>query len=110
MARAAAASGRPVKDVLADAVAASRPCLDEPVGLPDGPRRHRRSPSARSSSSSCPDKTFIAALVLSTRYQPLAVWIGVGLAFAVQTLVAVTARRAWRRCLPDALVQGVALR
>ena len=26
-----------------------------------------------------PDKTFIAALVLSTRYKPLLVWIGVGL-------------------------------
>ena len=25
-----------------------------------------------------PDKTFIAALVLSTRYKPLAVWVGVG--------------------------------
>ena len=32
-----------------------------------------------------PDKTFIAALVLSTRYKPLAVWLGVGLAFFVQT-------------------------
>ena len=30
-----------------------------------------------------PDKTFIAALVLSTRFRPLAVWIGVGLAFGV---------------------------
>ena len=38
-----------------------------------------------------PDKTFVAALVLSTRYPGLAVWIGVGLAFAVQCLVAVTA-------------------
>jgi Ca2+/H+ antiporter, TMEM165/GDT1 family len=37
-----------------------------------------------------PDKTFIAALVLSTRYRPLAVWIGVGLAFLVQTLIART--------------------
>ena len=37
-----------------------------------------------------PDKTFIAALVLSTRYQPWAVWIGVGLAFFVQTLIACT--------------------
>ena len=27
-----------------------------------------------------PDKTFIAALVLSTRYRPLLVWLGVGLA------------------------------
>jgi Ca2+/H+ antiporter, TMEM165/GDT1 family len=38
-----------------------------------------------------PDKTFIATLVLSTRYAPLSTWIGVGLAFGVQTLVAVTA-------------------
>jgi len=37
-----------------------------------------------------PDKTFIAALVLSTRYQPWAVWVGVGLAFFVQTLIACT--------------------
>jgi putative Ca2+/H+ antiporter (TMEM165/GDT1 family) len=38
-----------------------------------------------------PDKTFVAALVLSTRYPPLAVWIGVGLAFGVQCVVAVSA-------------------
>jgi putative Ca2+/H+ antiporter (TMEM165/GDT1 family) len=38
-----------------------------------------------------PDKTFVAALVLSTRYRPLAVWIGVGIAFGVQSVVAVTA-------------------
>ncbi len=37
-----------------------------------------------------PDKTFIATLVLSTRYRPLPVWIGVISAFAVQTVVAVT--------------------
>ncbi len=37
-----------------------------------------------------PDKTFVATLVLATRYRPLLVWIGVGLAFVVQTLVAVT--------------------
>ena len=37
-----------------------------------------------------PDKTFIATLVLSTRFRPVSVWIGVCLAFAVQTLVAVT--------------------
>jgi len=37
-----------------------------------------------------PDKTFIATLVLSTRYKPLPVWIGVIAAFAVQTVVAVT--------------------
>ncbi|KRF28742.1 TMEM165/GDT1 family protein [Phycicoccus sp. Soil802] len=37
-----------------------------------------------------PDKTFIATLVLATRFRPLYVWIGVCLAFAVQTIVAVT--------------------
>lgn len=37
-----------------------------------------------------PDKTFIATLVLATRYKPLPVWIGVSAAFLVQTTVAVT--------------------
>ena len=37
-----------------------------------------------------PDKTFIATLVLATRYKPLLVWIGVSAAFLVQTVVAVT--------------------
>lgn len=36
-----------------------------------------------------PDKTFIATLVMSTRFRPLLVWIGVVAAFFVQTLVAV---------------------
>ncbi len=36
-----------------------------------------------------PDKTFLATLVLATRYRPLFVWIGVGAAFLVQCLVAV---------------------
>lgn len=36
-----------------------------------------------------PDKTFVATLVLSTRFRPLLVWMGVGLAFAVQTGIAV---------------------
>jgi Ca2+/H+ antiporter, TMEM165/GDT1 family len=55
-----------------------------------------------------PDKTFIAALVLSTRYRPLAVWIGVGLAFGVQTVVAVTAG-ALATLLPDVLIKSVAI-
>jgi Ca2+/H+ antiporter, TMEM165/GDT1 family len=55
-----------------------------------------------------PDKTFIAALVLSTRFRPLAVWVGVGLAFGVQTLLAVTAG-ALASLLPDTLLQTVAL-
>jgi Ca2+/H+ antiporter, TMEM165/GDT1 family len=38
-----------------------------------------------------PDKTFVAALVLSTRYRAWPVWLGVGAAFGVQCLVAVTA-------------------
>jgi Ca2+/H+ antiporter, TMEM165/GDT1 family len=37
-----------------------------------------------------PDKTFIATLVLATRFRPLHVWVGVCLAFFVQTLVAVS--------------------
>jgi len=37
-----------------------------------------------------PDKTFIATLVLATRYKPLAVWVGVTAAFLVQTVVACT--------------------
>ncbi len=55
-----------------------------------------------------PDKTFIAALVLSTRYKPLAVWIGVGLAFAVQTLLAVLIGTV-ATLLPDAVFQGIAI-
>ena len=38
-----------------------------------------------------PDKTFIATLVLATRYRPLLAWIGVSSAFLVQTVIAVTA-------------------
>lgn len=40
-----------------------------------------------------PDKTFVATLVLSTRYRPLPVWVGVLAAFFVQCLIAVTAGR-----------------
>lgn len=54
-----------------------------------------------------PDKTFIATLVLSTRYRPLAVWLGVGLAFGVQTLLAVTVG-ALATLLPDTVVRGAA--
>jgi putative Ca2+/H+ antiporter (TMEM165/GDT1 family) len=54
-----------------------------------------------------PDKTFIAALVLSTRYRGLLVWIGVGLAFLVQTLLAVSVGKAVT-FLPSDLVHGVA--
>jgi putative Ca2+/H+ antiporter (TMEM165/GDT1 family) len=36
-----------------------------------------------------PDKTFIATLVLSTKFRGVLVWLGVGLAFALQTGIAV---------------------
>jgi putative Ca2+/H+ antiporter (TMEM165/GDT1 family) len=54
-----------------------------------------------------PDKTFIAALVLATRYRPLAVWIGVGLAFLVQTLIACTVGQVVT-LLPHKAVEAVA--
>jgi len=38
-----------------------------------------------------PDKTFVATLVLATRYRPVPTWLGVSLAFAVQCVVAVVA-------------------
>lgn len=53
-----------------------------------------------------PDKTFVAALVLSTRYRPLPVWIGVGLAFGVQCVVAVSAGAAVS-FLPDWVVHAL---
>ena len=40
-----------------------------------------------------PDKTFVATLVLATRYTSVPVWTGVTLAFGVQSLVAVVAGR-----------------
>ncbi|MGH8894786.1 MAG: TMEM165/GDT1 family protein [Actinomycetes bacterium] len=38
-----------------------------------------------------PDKTFVASLVLATKYRPPLVWVGVSLAFLVQCTVAVAA-------------------
>ena len=55
-----------------------------------------------------PDKTFLATLVLATKYRPVLVWIGVGLAFTVQTLVAVLLGHA-ASFLPQDLVKGLAL-
>ena len=54
-----------------------------------------------------PDKTFIATLVMSTRWRPLLVWVGVSLAFLVQTAVAVLAGGLISR-LPRTLVEVVA--
>ena len=54
-----------------------------------------------------PDKTFLATLVLATRYRPLLVWVGVGLAFLVQTTVAV-ALGTVVSVLPDTVVHAAA--
>jgi len=54
-----------------------------------------------------PDKTFIATLVMSTKMRPLFVWIGVALAFLVQTGVAVGLGKA-ASLLPEQLIHGVA--
>jgi putative Ca2+/H+ antiporter (TMEM165/GDT1 family) len=54
-----------------------------------------------------PDKTFVATLVLATRYRPLLVWLGVVAAFGVQSLVAVAAGHVIA-LLPERPVQLVA--
>ena len=54
-----------------------------------------------------PDKTFIATLVMSTKMRPLFVWIGVALAFFVQTAVAVGLGKA-ASFLPEQLVHVAA--
>jgi putative Ca2+/H+ antiporter (TMEM165/GDT1 family) len=51
-----------------------------------------------------PDKTFVATLVLTTRYRPLPVWVGAAAAFFVQCVVAVLAGRLIT-LLPHAIVQ-----
>jgi putative Ca2+/H+ antiporter (TMEM165/GDT1 family) len=53
-----------------------------------------------------PDKTFIATLVLATRFRRLWVWLGVAAAFAVQVLIAVTAG-GLLALLPQRLVLGL---
>lgn len=53
-----------------------------------------------------PDKTFIATLVLATRFRHLWVWLGVAAAFFVQVLIAVTAG-GLLALLPSRLVLGI---
>ena len=55
-----------------------------------------------------PDKTFLATLVLATKYRPILVWLGVSAAFAVQTTVAVLLGHA-ATFLPHKLVETVAM-
>lgn len=52
-----------------------------------------------------PDKTFIATLVLATRFRHLWVWIGVAAAFAVQVAIAVLAG-GLLALLPERIVLG----
>lgn len=52
-----------------------------------------------------PDKTFLATLVLSTRFRPLLVWLGVGCAFALQVAIAVGLGKALS-FLPTDVVRG----
>jgi putative Ca2+/H+ antiporter (TMEM165/GDT1 family) len=53
-----------------------------------------------------PDKTLFATLVLATRFPPLPVFIGVGAAFGLQVVIAVTAG-SLLSLLPGALVSAV---
>jgi putative Ca2+/H+ antiporter (TMEM165/GDT1 family) len=53
-----------------------------------------------------PDKTLLATLVLSTRYRPLPVLLGVSAAFAVQCAIAVTAGQLLT-LLPERVVAGM---
>jgi Ca2+/H+ antiporter, TMEM165/GDT1 family len=53
-----------------------------------------------------PDKTFIATLVLATRYRHLPVWLGVSTAFFVQVVIAVTFG-GFLALLPPAIVYAV---
>lgn len=53
-----------------------------------------------------PDKTLLATLVLSTRYRPVPVLLGVTAAFAVQCAIAVTAGQLLT-LLPDRVVAGI---
>ena len=53
-----------------------------------------------------PDKTLLATLVLSTRYRPLPVLLGVSAAFAVQCVIAVTAGQLLT-LLPERVVAGI---
>jgi putative Ca2+/H+ antiporter (TMEM165/GDT1 family) len=53
-----------------------------------------------------PDKTLVASLVLSTRYRPRPVLVGVAAAFAVQCVIAVTAG-GLLHLLPHRVVAGI---
>ncbi|SEP28334.1 TMEM165/GDT1 family protein [Trujillonella endophytica] len=52
-----------------------------------------------------PDKTMFASLVLATRFAPVPVFVGVGLAFFAQVAIAVTAG-SLLSLLPEAVVTG----
>jgi putative Ca2+/H+ antiporter (TMEM165/GDT1 family) len=56
--------------------------------------------------SEFPDKTFIASLVLATRFKHLWVWLGIVAAFAIQMAIAVLAG-SLLSFLPQRVVLGV---
>src|SRR4051812_37466565 len=89
-------SGKTCSPPLTRSVARRKPCS------PPRRRRHRTRAADVSVTlaltvfalifpAELPDKTFIATLVLSTRYPPVPVFVGVAAAFVVQTTVAVAA-------------------
>src|SRR5487761_2568515 len=53
-----------------------------------------------------PDKTFISAIILSSRHRPLPVWIGASSALVLQALIAVILGRLLA-LLPHRTVEGV---
>jgi putative Ca2+/H+ antiporter (TMEM165/GDT1 family) len=54
-----------------------------------------------------PDKTMFASLVMSTRGQPLSVWLGAAMAFTVHVVIAVTIGVALFHLLPHRVVSGI---
>ena len=54
-----------------------------------------------------PDKTMFAALLLSTRGKPTAIWLGAAVAFVIHVVIAVTAGVALFHILPHRAVEAV---
>jgi Ca2+/H+ antiporter, TMEM165/GDT1 family len=92
-----------------------RAVRSEAARTPPGSAQRRRSPVVLSVVATAfilvlpvelPDKTLFASLVLATRFPPLPVFVGVGTAFGLQVVIAVTAG-SLLSLLPGALVSAV---
>src|SRR3954449_8258344 len=90
-------------------------CRSEAARTPPGSAQWRRRPVVLSVIVTAfilvlpvelPDKTLFASLVLATRYPHWPVFVGVGTAFGLQVVIAVTAG-SLLSLLPEALVSGV---